>query len=75
MEFPILVPRPSLLTTTLVKDSKEEWAVVQSAVLNRIVQLRYLKTSESEEADAGAPYVTYPRRIKLFLRNVTEVLE
>jgi hypothetical protein len=75
VKFPILALRRSLLTTALVEDGKEEGAVVQSTVLDRVVQLGYLTTGESEDADVNGDDVTHPRRIKLFLRDITEVFE
>jgi len=75
MESPVLALRSSLFTTLLVEDGEEERAVVQSAVLDRVVQLGHLKTGESgNDADIGDG-VTHPRRIELFLRNVTEIFE
>ena len=44
MESSILALRSSPLTTFLIEDGEEERAVVQSAVLNRVVQLGNLKT-------------------------------
>jgi hypothetical protein len=44
MEPSVLAMRSSLLTTFLIKDGEEECAVVQSAVLDRVVQLGNLKT-------------------------------
>jgi hypothetical protein len=46
MKLPILVPRPSLLTATFTEDGEEERAMVQGAVLDRVVQFGYLKTGE-----------------------------
>lgn len=46
MKSSVLPLGPSLLATLLAKDSEEECAVVQSAVLDRIVELGHLKTRE-----------------------------
>jgi len=76
MKFPFLALGPSLFTTILVEDGEEERAVVQSAVLDRVVQLGHLKTGESEnDAEIEGDDVTHPRRIEPFLRNITEVRE
>jgi hypothetical protein len=75
VKLPILALRPSLLVTTFVKDGKEERAVVQSAILNRVVQFGHLKSRKSEGADVEQPDITNPGGIKLFLRDVTEVFE
>jgi len=42
MESSILALRPSLFSTFLIEDGEEERAVVQSAVLDRVVQLGHL---------------------------------
>ena len=46
MESSILALRSSPLTSFVVKDGEEESAVVQGAVLDRIVQLGHLETRE-----------------------------
>ena len=48
VEFPVLALGPFLLTTILVKDGKEERAVMQGTVLDCVVQLGHLKSRESE---------------------------
>lgn len=60
MEFPILALRPPPSTTTLVKDGKEERAVVQSTVLDRIVQLGHLETKNLEGAGVEGPDAIHP---------------
>ena len=46
MEPSVLALRPFLFTTLLIEDGEEERAVVQSTVLDRVVQLRDLKNEE-----------------------------